>query len=219
MTTGRTNAYLELQSTVDPAFLLSMPGDSGFRGVFFVNGSGQAGLEFGSGAGSRDVALSRTAANVLTLATGDRLDADAVGRRLRRTTTLSISNGSWNRVTGYTNTDWTGLSTTYNAYGGGEIRVDVAGVYVIVGRAAFAGAAGSRRIIACSFSNAAIPGAPASADETTVPTASQTYDIHLLCVYLVELSVNDTVALYVNQNSGASLNIVDAALSIARIGT
>lgn len=143
----------------------------------------------------------------------------AIGRQVYRPAPVGIAHNTWTKVATYSSTPITGVGTTYNAYGGGEIRTDVAGVYMITVHADFAASlGGARRIIGVSFNLAATPtAAPLETNwESRTPS---TEPIHLNATWIVPMAVNQTVALFLYQNSGGPLNSEDAVLSIFRLGT
>lgn len=157
--------------------------------------------------------------NHMMWGTGDLIDQDAAGIGRTRTTAVTVANNTWTKLTLSTSA-WAGLASSNNPYAGNEVRVNADGIYLIVGRAGFTGSAGgTRRILACSFSNAATPSAtPTTADEHEYVTAGNTFDIHGECVYIKKLFVNDTIALTCHQNSGGNLDVFDISLFVARLG-
>lgn len=143
----------------------------------------------------------------------------AIGRQVYRPIAVGIAHNAWTKVSSFSSTPVVGVGTTYNPYGGGEIRTDVAGVYMVVAHAEFAASAGgARRIIGVSFNLGASPSAvPLETNwESRTPSSEP---MHINATWIVPMSVNQTVALFLYQNSGATLNSEDAVLSVFRLGT
>ncbi len=142
----------------------------------------------------------------------------AIGRQVWKPAAVGIAHNLWTKVTGYTSTPVTGVGTTYNAYGGGEIRVDVPGVFLIVAHIEWAASVGGvRRIMGVSFNASATPlSAPLETNWDTRLSSSE--PMHANASWVVPMSANDTVALFLYQNSGGPLNSEDAVLSIFRLG-
>lgn len=198
--------------------------DGSAGGIFRLRGSGGTirdsielaanGLLFGA-----DTLLTSTAPNVLAIGSGDRLDNQAVGIIMRKTSAQSITNLLWTKIASYTNTDRAGFGMTWNAYGGHEIRCDVAGLYLVHLAATFTGnTGGNYRALGIMRAGGATPTLdPAQVDSDSRPPG--TYDMLMQMSRILDLAVNDTLAVSVFQNSGVSLNCTDIILSATRIGT
>lgn len=166
-----------------------------------------------------DVELRRSAANVLSLNSGDRFDNKAVGILIRKTTSQSLVNNTLTRIIAFTTTDRAGFAMSFNPYGGSEIRCDVAGLYVISVMCVFAPSATGRRAVAIMTNNAAIPTAVAGAQDYQIQAPSPAGDTNVQLTLIRDMAVNDTIAVGALQQSGGALNVTTAILSATRIGT
>lgn len=180
--------------------------------------SGRAMLGLGDGSVVWDTVLYRDTANVLSLASPSRLDVQVVGASVRRTTNLSVATGAWTKVTGYNNTQIPANWCTYNAYGGGEIRIDASGVYLIQVNASFApAAAGTRRLIGLLLGYLATPPVGSPEAYFMQQSASHASSNLMNGSWIIPLTSGNTVAMAVFQDSVGSLNVAGLQFTVVRL--
>lgn len=180
------------------------------------NFSEQAPPSYGIAFGG-DVTFYRSAANVLRVGAGDRLDNDGVGAHIIKTTAQTIaSGGSQPLGATFTATPWIGMYYDYNAYGGGEFRVHLAGLYVIYVNVTWQANATGRRGVGIAMGNSGTPTAVPS-DLWDVRAPSPTGDTNITLTAIRYLNAFDTFRPYVVQGSGVNLNVTYAAMGAVRI--
>lgn len=184
-------------------------------GLGFSSGINGGIIVFGDGVNPTDVRLSRGGANQLVLATGDRLDNDAVGYIVRKTSAQSVPNATWFQPTSYTNSDFIGLGVSWNAGGSGGLTADVPGVYLVQFSGQFAANATGQRVLGMGINGAN----PQQWHHASYPVNSASHPTYMNASWLVNLSAGDIVRLLVYQNSGGALNGDEFILSMVRIGT
>ena len=160
-----------------------------------------------------DVVIYRGAANVFTLASGDRFDAEAVAEYTERTTTVSVANASWTKVTGYTFTSYQKQGVTSTS---GEFSVPTAGLYLFIGSGTWAGNATGRRILGFGQNNSNPGTASVARAMNSTPGNANTWQMQTFV--MAYLSATDTMALWAYQDSGGSLNLNNCSVGIVRLG-
>lgn len=127
----------------------------------------------------------------------------------------SIANNSLVKVTAYGASDFdTDTANTFYSYSSGTITVLRTAVYIVSGRVVFNGDSGGVRRggtikVNGSQTNNSVFIPPVGTQATSMPYS----DIHVL-------SANDTIELFVFQDSGAALNLIaGTTLHVAMIGT
>lgn len=209
--------YADELADGEPALIAHHSGHTYPSIALGYDSSGRAMLGLGDGSVVWDTVLYRNTANVLSLASPSRLDVRAVGNAVRRSTNLSVPNSTWMRVNGYDSTLIGASWCTWNPYGGGEIRVDATGIYLVQVNASFApAAAGTRRLIGMLLGWLASPtGSPEAYHMQQAASHASSNLIN--AAWVVPLTANNTVALAVFQDSGAPLNVAGLQLSVIRL--
>lgn len=155
----------------------------------------------------------------LQLAGGNILQADGLGIGIRKTTTQSTSTIT-QKVTSWSVTDRTGFGCTFEPAGAAfsQVRIDVAGWWLVIGQVVFDTNATGRRVVGISVgTNGGDPGTNVPNENFDVRQASSVGNTNSIVALLRYFNVNDTVALCCSNSAGA-LNLVGAVLTLARIG-
>lgn len=167
-----------------------------------------------------DVVIDRTAANVATLGTGDRIDQGRIGRHIAMSTPPTIPSATATRVQHDTLMWSDSFGTTASL---GSVIINVTGLYMVTIHGEWpANSTGSWRIIGIGRAAGAHPtswggwGTPSmNTYAASQPTSSGT--MRMRHTFIVPLTDGDYIAQFAYQNSGAGLLFYNSELVVARI--
>jgi hypothetical protein len=213
VTLGQWGLEFVSDTAADEPIRVQEVGDSDYR--FHMRADG--GMRFGGGSAIHDVTFGRTAANELTLGTGDRLQHDFFGCIVTRTSTQAITTATWTAID-FTATDISDQFAFHNP-ASNSTRVTIpsgwSGTYRCIGQVAIE-STGARVIGGFDVNGS---GTPANSTLTVSPGGVTATDRQMVVQTVLELSAGDYVEFMVNHTHGSNRNqLADSWFSVQYIG-